>query len=279
MVIKNFMNNFEKHQVEYTRKDIPIQLVEYRVSQFPAHWHLDTEMIFATEGTINVGYNLDLYTLNAGDFMLIPGGNIHHFNTTDSGRALLLLFAAETALNKEEAEVFSVPVIIRNTDMALFKSIYNQIFHELMNADKAYKIIIRSYLGLISGLILRNRTEDSVIKSKHIKLTLLNNSQNLFKYVEENYNKKITLETGAELMHFDIKYFCRYFKALTGTTFARYVNIIRSRAAQNILKTTDLTVKEIALKCGFNNVRTFNREFKAVTGLTASQYRQDINFE
>ena len=269
------MKYYEKHQVEYSRENIQICLEEYRVPQFPAHLHIDAEIIIVTDGTINIGYNFDTFTLNAGDFMLIPGSIIHHFNTSDNGRAFILILDAESIMNKEEADGFSVPVIIKNIDVSMFKNIYNQIYNELLNADTAHKIIIKSYLGFISGWILRNRTEDNIIKSKQIKVKLLNDSQKLFKYIEENYSKDITLDTGARIMHLEKNYFCRYFKSLTGTTFAKYVNIIRSQAAQNMLRTTDLPVNEIAVKCGFNTIRTFNREFKLLTGVTAGKYRQN----
>lgn len=273
------MNHFEKHKVEYNREDTQIRFMEYIVPQFPAHWHLDAEIIMATSGTINIGYNFDIYTLNEGDFMLIPGGNIHYFNTSNDGKALLLLFDAEAIVSEEERDGFSIPVIIRNIDISMFKDIYDRIYREIINADTAYKVFIRSYMSLISGWIMRNRTAENIIRSKQIKHTLLNDSQKLFTYIEENYNKKITLDTGAEFMHFDKKYFCRYFKALTGTTFARYVNNVRGQSAQNMLRNTGLPIYEIALRCGFNTVRTFNREFRAFSGLTATQYRQRKNFE
>lgn len=271
------MNYFEKHQVNYNRENIPIQVTEYMIPKFPAHWHIDTEIIAVTSGTITIGYNFDIYTLYTGDFMLIPGGNIHHFSTSDNGRALLLLLSAETIISKEEADVFSMPVIIKNIDTAMFKDMYNRIYDELINAGTAYKIMIKSYLGLLSGWILRNRTEDNILKSKQLKRKLLNDSQKLFKHIEDNYSRRITLEEGAKFMHFEKNYFCRYFRLLTGTTFTKYVNIIRTQTAQNMLLNTDLPINEIALRCGFNTVRTFNREFKSFTGITAMQYKQSIN--
>lgn len=272
------MNYFEKQQVEYNRENIQIQLTEYMISQYPAHWHIDAEILVVTAGTVNVGYNFDTYTLNTGDFMLIPGGNIHYFNTSDNGRALLLLLNTETVISREEVGGFSIPLIVKNIDLPLFKDVYKRIYDEVINADTAYKTMIKSYLGLLSGWILRNRTENNIVKSKQIKKRLLDDSQKLFKYIEDNYDKKITLDFGAKIMHFEKNYFCRYFKSLTGTTFSKYVNIIRCQVAQNMLRITDLTVNEIASKCGFETFRTFNREFKSITGVTAMQYRNENKY-
>ena len=45
-------------------------------------------------------------------------------------------------------------------------------------------------------------------------------------------------------------------------------------SAQNLLVSTNETVLEIAISCGYNNISLFNREFKKTYGATPMEYRK-----
>ena len=55
--------------------------------------------------------------------------------------------------------------------------------------------------------------------------------------------------------------------------FRKYLNLYRTEQACNLLRTTQKDISDIALDCGFQTLRSFNRAFKAATGLTPTQYR------
>ena len=64
-----------------------------------------------------------------------------------------------------------------------------------------------------------------------------------------------------------------WFKKMTGTTFAAYLNERRLATAAELLRTTDDTVLTIAGQVGFDNLSNFNSQFKARFGMTPRQYR------
>jgi AraC-like DNA-binding protein len=82
----------------------------------------------------------------------------------------------------------------------------------------------------------------------------------------------ITLSFAAEKMNFSESYFSRVFKRLMGINFVTYLNMIRVEHAAAELKASGKRVLDIALSSGFNNIRTFNRVFKEITGYTPSQF-------
>jgi len=43
--------------------------------------------------------------------------------------------------------------------------------------------------------------------------------------------------------------------------------------AASLLRETELSLEDIARQCGFANILTFRRNFKAVTGVNPSEYR------
>jgi AraC-like DNA-binding protein len=264
------MKFFREHRI--FRLDIKIHIVETEFKFFPAHWHPEIEIVMGKTGIIDIGFNFENYTLTPGDLMIIPGGNIHHYEMNGNGSVFIILF--DPLILDKKSDGYSIPFIIKSHEnTSFFLEIYRKIEFELMNNDVEYKNFIKLYLDLFSAWCIRCRTKGNIIKLQSEKMISLIETQKLFDYIENNYENKITLKMGAEILHFSVSHFCTYFKALTGTTFAKYVNFIRCQAAKNMLRTTDLKIIEISQQCGFENIRTFNREFKKTTEMTAKEYR------
>lgn len=57
---------------------------------------------------------------------------------------------------------------------------------------------------------------------------------------------------------------------------AKYLNNIRIRKAQELLKSTDLQIQEIADRVGYFDSKYFSRQFKLATGMTPAQFRQEL---
>ncbi len=93
-------------------------------------------------------------------------------------------------------------------------------------------------------------------------------------FLELNYMKRISQQECAEHFHINKDYLSRAFKKYTGIGMAKYLNNIRIRKAQELLKSTDLQVMEIADQVGYFDAKYFSRQFKMATGMTPAQYRQ-----
>ena len=63
-------------------------------------------------------------------------------------------------------------------------------------------------------------------------------------------------------------------KEVYGKTFLQCVRDLQIQHAVHLLQTTENTLEEIALQCGFTNLLTFRRNFKAVMGMNPSDYRK-----
>ena len=70
--------------------------------------------------------------------------------------------------------------------------------------------------------------------------------------------------------------FCRLFREVTGTTFNRFVLNQRIAGAMQLLQHSGLPVTEVALRCGFENLSHFHRQFKKHTHKTPQGYRSFI---
>ena len=95
----------------------------------------------------------------------------------------------------------------------------------------------------------------------------------LMQYIHENFMEDITLEAAASVAGLQIHSFCRFFKSLTNRTFSEFVNDVRVGFACKLLQQSDLSVSQIALECGYNNISYFNRSFKKIKNISPKEYR------
>jgi YesN/AraC family two-component response regulator len=92
-------------------------------------------------------------------------------------------------------------------------------------------------------------------------------------FIISNYTDS-NLSVCAIASNFNISesYFSQFFKEQTGDNFSNYLEDLRIKYACRLIKETDYTIDEIALKIGYNNSRTFRRAFKKVIGVAPSSY-------
>lgn len=92
-------------------------------------------------------------------------------------------------------------------------------------------------------------------------------------YIQNNFEKSISLEGMASLCNISSSYFSKLFNKITGSSFANYINLIRVERACELLIGTDTPITVIALDLGFDDSSYFNRVFKRLAGVSPSQYR------
>ena len=74
-------------------------------------------------------------------------------------------------------------------------------------------------------------------------------------------------------MGYSSTYVSKIFKQTYGMSYIEYMNSKRIELSKQLLADTQLSVKEIGFRAGFNNMQTFFRVFKQCVGTTPSQYR------
>ncbi len=93
--------------------------------------------------------------------------------------------------------------------------------------------------------------------------------------MESSYsNPDFDLNGISEALSVSASYFSRLFKKITGKTFLEHLTEMRLGKAQELLKTTDLKVYEIAEKTGYEDAHYFSYNFRKNIGKTPLQYRK-----
>ena len=96
-------------------------------------------------------------------------------------------------------------------------------------------------------------------------------------YIEQQFDRPITLEELAKLSNMSVTNFRREWKRVYSKSPLRYRDTLRLYYAKEYLHSGYYTVSEIAQKCGFDDVSYFVRFFKKQTGITPGDFKKQIN--
>jgi AraC-like DNA-binding protein/quercetin dioxygenase-like cupin family protein len=229
---------------------------------FPAHLHNNFEFVTVLEGEIIVTVDKNLYSLKAGDCLLVFPNQVHDFVTPEHSRHFLCIFSPK--LVQAYSTMFTEKLPVSN--MFKLDSYYTE---KLMSLWENHSIIqIKGVLYSICGEFDRQAQYKRREEDKDELLS------KIFTFVETNFAKECSLGDLSEYTSYHYVYLSKYFKSCTGISFTDYVNRYRVNEACYLLRNNvKQTILQTAYECGFDSLRTFNRNFKKVMGMTPSQYQ------
>lgn len=99
-------------------------------------------------------------------------------------------------------------------------------------------------------------------------------SEQAIRYMTENYQHNITIESLAQLLNYSPQYISRKFKEQTGNSPINFLIMLRMDKAQELLLTSDATLQEVAASVGYPDMFYFNRMFKKHVGVAPGQYKK-----
>lgn len=98
----------------------------------------------------------------------------------------------------------------------------------------------------------------------------------VYEYVMQNFQEKVTLEEAARISNLSVSAFSRFFKSRVNKSFSDFLTDVRISHACKLLHETDLNVSEIAYECGFFTLSNFNRLFRDRVQKTPLEYRKEF---
>lgn len=98
----------------------------------------------------------------------------------------------------------------------------------------------------------------------------------VYEYVMQNYQSKVSLEEAAQLSNLSVSAFSRFFKSRVNKSFSDFLTDVRISHACKLLHETDLNISEISYECGFFTLSNFNKLFKERVKKTPVEYRKEF---
>lgn len=266
------------------------------------HWHEEIEIIYFSGGEFCVEINMEKYRIGGECIFFINPGELHSISVEKDGECM------------EDAVVFHMDILNFASSMdqvqtRLLQPIQNGrlLFPRCIEAESpAFKTVRDAFLniqnafgrsgtgeGICDGqAVTEDITCQLAVKASLLRILTVLSANRMFTetsrnndrrietikkaigYIQDNYKEKIYIRDLADLIGMNEQYFCRFFKKAIGRSPIEYVNEYRIKKARHYLEETDLTVMEICLECGYNNLGNFLREFRRYTDTTPLQYRK-----
>lgn len=250
-------------------------MVNPRMSDF-FFWHSHPEYelvyIIGTDGTRHVGSHISKYY---GSDLVLIGSHIPHLNFDYGAKnvyeKIVVHFRKEVIenfiANIPELEKVNSVFEAANKCIAFGKNTQKQVGERLLKlAELAHFEQLLELLNILNTIAqttdityLHNKPfENQYNKKEQERL------QKIYKFIDENYKRKIDIDEVAQLTNLSNAAFCRYFKKMTRLTFIEFLNHYRINQAKKLLL-IDKNVTESCYETGFESLSYFNRTFKKIT--------------
>lgn len=225
---------------------------------YPLHLHRAFEIIAVRRGQLHIQIEKKNYVVNPDQFVIIFPNQVHGFNMMPNSTATVIIFSPEIVGAFSEQYYQQVP-----ENPVIFD---NQPF----NFEKTTNIFaIKGFLYTLSSKVVE-QTEFITQKTSE-KLNIVHQ---IIDYINNNYTHKCTLQDAANVIGYDYVYLSKLFQKIMDLSFTKYLNRIRISEARRLLKNTNESITQIAFNVGYANLRTFNRNFKALNHINPADYRK-----
>lgn len=261
-------------------------LVEYRQINQPFtmplnHYHDAYEIYYLLSGERYYFITDKTYHIIPGDLVLIGLNELHKTSQveTSSHERILINFTPEVLpwnLTDDEnlLACFAGPTNVLRFDIAERNKIEEILFkmvHEKTNRTFGYQMYIKALVVELLVLINRQKNHKAAPELRHASYEKI---YDILRFINQHYRDDISLNYLSKSFYISPYHLSRTFKKVTGFSFIEYLNSIRTKEAQRLIRDTSQSISHIAASVGFDSLTHFGRVFKSITGLSPSQYRK-----
>lgn len=244
------------------------------------HLHQKIEIIYILTGTCEITIGTTTRKCIAGDVIVVHSGETHLIKDMDSSTLYICLFEPEMLGYFRSDTRYIKPYIsgdfLRQAGIDQeIRHIFEEIYREHTSRETWHDALIRANIIKMYSLLVRH-FERTPNEQQQFSLNPPKFQQAL-SYIEENYDKNITLSDIAQITHYNSCYVSSLFVTNTGLNFKAYLDNLRINKAITLIEQTDHTLADIAEQCGFRNIRTFNNVFRRIKGTTPGELRKVHN--
>ena len=250
------------------------------------HCHAYYEIYYLEQGACRFFLCDAMLDLHSGDLLLIPPQLLYYtrylygpcrrstvyFRREDADDAVVALLPGGENFFREMRFV-RIPEFSRSQISALFGRMLGEERIGDAYADMLLRIRLQELLLVMSrvGSLSEELPEDIHTTDRQVVAAAV--------FMRENYRREVTAAEIAKAAGLSPNYLSRKFRQATGTGVHEYLTFLRLKEAALELLSTDSSVTEIALRCGFSDGNYFKDVFKKRYGVTPTGYRKSRSGE
>lgn len=216
------------------------------------HFHDSIEVVLVTKGKCLIHINGTENMLNEGDFAFIDRFDVHYYTYFKDSSYFVLLISKKyvhgTDFDKKKLDMYLPGLNNKSHITDIFDNAYSMWEESNETFKKGFVNIV---LGALSSAFpLTERQTKGEVQVLANTLT----------YINENFDKEISLEFLSNKFGYSKNYFSTLFNKFTGTNLREYINQRRICEYERLKsEQSELPVYVLAEKCGFSSLKTFYR--------------------
>ena len=294
----------------YTKKDYTIHLDEvvlndkekaaviaYHQEDIETHGHSFLELAYITGGNAKHTLNGVSESVKKGDYFIVDYGSVHSYSGSRKFTLINYVFLPEL-IDDTLADCRSVDELLRVCLIRYYKRYFvkspaNRIFQDqdgkilkiLLDMQEEYEGKKAGYTEILRGglmqiliLTMRKIMQEERKKQwgENLRLGELQSDAVFLtvQYIRQHYREHAILKKFCEEQHYNQQYISRRFRYEIGLTVREYIQKLRIERSCELLAGSDLSIQEVALESGYEDMQFFHQIFRRMLKMTPREYRK-----
>ena len=244
------------------------------------HTHPYHSLLYVVSGAGQCAVGKKVYKLIANTAIVLKADQPHQF--IDQPRKAMTIFVVyfDRALAKANKQLvdplLSEPKILTVPPHRAqrIRRTLRQMLHEQDSKLVKFDLALQQYLSSILLRLYRLAVESKKSVGIDIKAGSKERVEQVLDYVAEQFYEPQSLSDAARMAKLSQRQFSNICRKLIGRSFIKYVNMLRTRKAAELLRNTNMPVTAIAFGVGFEELSTFYRAFKRLHKIPPRTFRE-----
>lgn len=279
-------------QIHYRDPSIPIYVSRGDLRTFPnmaalCHWHEDVEVLMPLRGYLAYNINGTQVNIQEGDAIFVNTRHMHYGFSADGTDCEYICITFRPQLlcaNEEIQNRYVLPLLTSPhfTHMLLRQSIpeHQPLLAAICRIEALYQarlpgfemLELASLFQLWQGIYQLAEHQISEAVSADVNVLI---QKKMLEFIRTHYQERITVDAIAAAGGVCRTKCCRIFKQYLGRTPNDYLNSFRLEKGMELLKSTGMTITEIADACGYTSASYFTELFTKQKGCPPKVYRKN----
>ncbi len=272
----NEKNNFSSKKYMYVNACGRLSRCAYRIIR--GEGRLDYHIVYVISGDWEAVYDNKKYSLKPGNFVFYYPNQPQNyaFFPYNEGCEVFWIHFSGSAVHEILNAINLEPGVYQCGKSEKITSIFSELVHE-HNLNEPFSQSAQSALTIYL-LTAFSRHVTNTLNSKHNDIHTADLDINrVIMEMNENYTNEYNPEYYANICGMSISGFYHKFKRVIGVSPKKYFIKLKMEYTKELISFTNLSIKEIAAKFGYENPMYFSYVFKQATGLSPSEYRAKSN--
>lgn len=278
-------------QIHYRDPAIPIYVSRGDLKSLSnmsalCHWHEDIELLLPLRGYLCYNINGEKVTIQEGNGIFVNARHMHYGFSADGSDCAYICITFRPELlcaNEQIRNRYVLPVLtgLNFSHLVLRKAIpeHRALLAAVYRIDAIYQQRSPGFelqaLGILYDLwqgiyqLAQDRIGEAVSTDVNVRI-----QKQMLEYIRTHYHERITVDAIAAAGGVCRTKCCQIFRQYLGRTPNDYLNSFRLEKGMELLKSTNMSVTEIAGICGYSSASYFTEMFSKQKGCSPKAYRK-----